>query len=63
MLALFGCPYLGEVLAGYQSVQPLRDGWCDRVELHQLHPLLAHVVLFGGGYGRQVEAAAASALR
>jgi fructosamine-3-kinase len=63
MLALFGCPYLGEVLAGYESVQPLRDWWRDRVGLHQLYPLLAHVVLFGGGYGRQVEAAAASALR
>ncbi len=63
MLALFGCPYLGEVLAGYESVRPLRDGWRDRVGLHQLYPLLAHVVLFGGGYGRQVETAATSALR
>ena len=61
MLALFGCPYLDEVLAGYQSVRPLREGWRDRVGLHQLYPLLAHVVLFGGGYGRQTEAAAASA--
>jgi fructosamine-3-kinase len=63
MLALFGCPYLGEVLAGYESVQPLREGWRDRVGLHQLYPLLAHVVLFGGGYGRQVETAAARTLR
>jgi fructosamine-3-kinase len=62
MLALFGCPHLGEVLAGYQSVRPLRDGWQDRVGLHQLYPLLAHVVLFGGGYGRQTEAAASGAL-
>lgn len=63
MLALFGCPYLGEVLDGYESVRPLRDGWRDRVGLYQLYPLLAHVVLFGGGYGGQVEAAATSALR
>jgi fructosamine-3-kinase len=62
MLALFGCPYLDEVLAGYQAVRPLREGWRDRVGLHQLYPLLAHVVLFGSGYGRQTEAAAASAL-
>ena len=62
MLALFGCPHLDEVLAGYQSVRPLREGWRDRVGLHQLYPLLAHVVLFGGGYGRQTEAAAKSAL-
>ena len=62
MLALFGCPYLAEVLEGYQSVRPLRDGWRDRVGLHQLYPLLAHVVLFGGGYNRQTEAAAKGAL-
>jgi fructosamine-3-kinase len=62
MLSLFGCPHRDEVLAGYQSVRPLREGWRDRIGLHQLYPLLAHVVLFGGGYRRQTEAAAASAL-
>jgi fructosamine-3-kinase len=62
MLALFGCPYLDEVLAGYQAVRPLAVGWQRRIGLHQLYPLLAHVVLFGGGYGRQSEAAARSAL-
>ncbi|OMC33991.1 fructosamine kinase [Mycobacterium sp. GA-1841] len=58
MLALFGCPFLDDVLAGYQSVQPLRAGWRDRVDLHQLYPLLAHVVLFGASYVGQVELAA-----
>jgi fructosamine-3-kinase len=58
MLALFGCPFLAEVLSGYQSVRRLREGWQDRVPLHQLYPLLAHVALFGGGYGRQARAAA-----
>jgi fructosamine-3-kinase len=58
MLALFGCPHLAEVLRGYQTVRPLSDGWRDRVGLHQLYPLLAHVVLFGSGYGAQTEAAA-----
>ena len=62
MLALFGCPYLGDVLDGYQSVRRLSPGWQRRVGLHQLYPLLAHVVLFGGSYAGQAEAAAAGAL-
>jgi fructosamine-3-kinase len=62
MLALFGCPFLDAVLDGYQAHRPLRDGWRDRIGLHQLYPLLAHVVLFGGGYARQAAAAARSAL-
>jgi fructosamine-3-kinase len=63
MLALFGCPHLDEIYAGYQSAHPLRDGWRDRVGLHQLYPLLAHVVLFGKGYEARTEAAASSALK
>jgi fructosamine-3-kinase len=62
MLALFGCPYLDEVISGYQARRRLRDGWRNRVGLHQLYPLLAHVVLFGVGYQRQTLAAAATAL-
>lgn len=62
MLSLFGCPHLDSVLDGYQSRQPLRDRWRERIGLHQLYPLLAHVVLFGGGYSRQAGAAARSAL-
>jgi fructosamine-3-kinase len=63
MLALFGCPFLEEVIGGYQAHRPLRHGWRDRVGLHQLYPLLAHVVLFGGGYERQTLAAAAGVAR
>jgi fructosamine-3-kinase len=63
MLALFGCPYLDAVLDGYQQVSPLTDGWADRVGLHQLFPLLVHVVLFGRGYAGQAVQAARSALR
>jgi fructosamine-3-kinase len=62
MLALFGYPHLAEVMTGYESVRPLREGRRERVGLHQLYPLLAHVALFGGGYARQAEEAAASAL-
>ena len=62
MLALFGCPHLGEIYRGYQSVRPLRPNWPDRVGLHQLYPLLAHVALFGAGYARQTAQAAESAV-
>lgn len=62
MLALFGCPYFGEVIGGYQRVCKLRAGWESRVGLHQLYPLLAHVVLFGGSYAGQVGRAARDAL-
>lgn len=62
MLHLFGCPHLDRVLAAYQEVSPLADGWRQRIGLHQLFPLLVHTVLFGGGYGTQAVAAARSAL-
>lgn len=57
MLALFGCPHVDDVVAGYQSVRRLRDGWRERTALHQLYPLLAHVVLFGGSYVHRTESA------
>jgi fructosamine-3-kinase len=50
MLALFGAPYLDRIMAAYQEAAPLADGWRDRVPLHQLHPLLVHVCLFGASY-------------
>ena len=63
MLALFGCPHFDAMIEGYQGQRPLRDGWRGRVGLHQIYPLLAHVVLFGGSYARQTLAAATSVLR
>jgi fructosamine-3-kinase len=63
MLALFGCAHLADVIDGYQTVHALSPGWEGRIGLHQLYPLLAHVVLFGSGYRGQTEAAARSALR
>jgi fructosamine-3-kinase len=50
MLALFGAPYLDRILGAYHEESPLAEGWRERVPLHQLHPLLVHVVLFGGSY-------------
>jgi fructosamine-3-kinase len=63
MLALFGAPSLSRIIACYQEVRPLADGWQDRVPLHQLHPLLVHVCLFGGAYRAAVLDAARAALR
>ncbi|HET9896281.1 MAG TPA: fructosamine kinase family protein [Streptosporangiaceae bacterium] len=62
MLALFGAPYLERILAAYDETAPLADGWRARVPLHQLHPLLVHVCLFGGGYRDAALAAARAAL-
>ncbi|MFE3029666.1 fructosamine kinase family protein [Nocardia tengchongensis] len=62
MLALFGAPHLDRILSAYQEIAPLNSGWRQRIPLHQLHPLLVHVVLFGGSYRGMLLSAAASAL-
>jgi fructosamine-3-kinase len=46
------------VLAAYEEVSPLRDGYAERVALWQLFPLLVHAVLFGGSYVAAVREAA-----
>ncbi|GAA2607859.1 fructosamine kinase family protein [Actinomadura fulvescens] len=62
MLALFGAPHLSQVLGAYDEVAPLAAGWRERVPLHQLHPLLVHVALFGGSYRSAMVEAARAAL-
>jgi fructosamine-3-kinase len=62
MLSLFGAPDLDQILAGYQEAAPLADGWRARVPLHQLHPLLVHVCLFGASYVTPALAAARAVL-
>lgn len=62
MLDLFSSPEQDEILRGYNETAPLADGWQSRVPLHQLHPLLVHVCLFGGGYTAQLAAVARAAL-
>ncbi len=49
MMRLFG-GFGADVFTGYESVSPLADGWRDRVELHQIAPLVVHAIKFGGGY-------------
>jgi fructosamine-3-kinase len=62
MLALFGCAHYEDILAGYQDEHRLAEGWRSRIGLHQLFPLLAHVVLFGGGHAARTRAAARATL-
>ena len=53
MLALFGG--LGDTLvAAYEEVWPLAEGWHDRLRLWQLYPLAIHAVLFRGSYLQQL---------
>jgi fructosamine-3-kinase len=54
MMRLFGG--FGErVFSAYAEAFPLAPGADERVELHQLYPLMVHVNLFGGGYAASVE--------
>jgi fructosamine-3-kinase len=62
MLALFGAPFLDRIIACYQEIAPLPAGWRHRVPLHQLHPLLVHVCLFGEAYRTAAMDAARAAL-
>jgi fructosamine-3-kinase len=62
MLALFGAPFQSVILASYTETAPLADGWQARVPLHQLHPLLVHVCLFGAAYRDAALTAARRAL-
>lgn len=62
MLALFGAPHLDRILGAYREEFAPADGWRERVPLHQLHPLLVHVVLFGGSYRDSLMTAVAGVL-
>ncbi|BDZ46095.1 fructosamine kinase family protein [Naasia aerilata] len=62
MLDLFGCPYLEDILAGYESASPLREGLRERLPLHQLHPLAVHAASHGASYAGPLESAARAVL-
>lgn len=56
MMRLFG-GFTARTFAAYAEAFPLAPGHAERVPLYQLLPLLAHAVLFGGGWASSVEAA------
>ncbi|MDT0115566.1 fructosamine kinase family protein [Microbacterium sp. PRF11] len=58
MLALFGCPFLEQILTAYDRARPLAAGWRERVPVHQLHPLAVHAAGHGPSYGRALVDAA-----
>ena len=49
MLSLFG-NYPEEAMRSYQNIKPLEKGLGERIDIHQLYPLLVHLILFGRGY-------------
>ena len=54
MLSLFGS-YPVEALDHYQNLHPLEKGLNERKDIHQLYPLMVHLILFGKGYLNGVE--------
>lgn len=62
MLDLFGAPFLDHIREAYGLESPLRDGWRERIPLHQLHPLAVHAAGHGASYGRALSDAARNAL-
>lgn len=52
LFSTFGSPFFDR----YHQLRPIRDGFFEtRRHVYNLYPLLVHAILFGGGYGRQVE--------
>jgi fructosamine-3-kinase len=49
MMRLFG-GFSADCFAAYDECHPLASGWEERVQLHQIAPLVVHAVKFGGGY-------------
>ena len=49
MLFLFGSIPNDSILE-YELIYPLEKGWKKRMDIHQLYPLLVHLILFGESY-------------
>ena len=58
MMRLFG-GFSEACFRAYGEVHPLRDGWEERVPLHQIAPLVVHAIKFGSGFVRAASAAIA----
>ncbi|WP_133726476.1 fructosamine kinase family protein [Nesterenkonia aurantiaca] len=63
LLHLFGLPELDAVISGYQQEHALREGWRERIPLHQLFCLAVHWLLFGPSYRGATLNAAEAVLR
>lgn len=61
MFELFGAPG-ARFYDAYEDVQPLAEGYRERIGFWQLQPLLVHAVLLGGGYGRSAAVTARTCL-
>ena len=53
MLSLFG-NYPTVAMEKYNEINPIEKDFEKRKEIHQLYPLLVHLILFGKGYYRSV---------
>ena len=53
MLHLFGNPP-NHAIDSYNEIIPIDYNWKDSLEIHQLYPLLVHLILFGRGYYESV---------
>lgn len=54
MTKLFG-GFSEEFYEAYNGTFPLQPGFSERIDIHNLYPLLVHVNLFGGGYLQEVK--------
>ncbi len=53
MAHLFG-GFDNQFFDAYHTSFPLQPGWMERMEIFQLYPLMAHLLLFGGPYHSKV---------
>ena len=49
MLLLFG-NISQDTIEVYNNIYPLDKHWQERIDIHQLYPILVHLILFGGSY-------------
>ena len=54
MTTLFG-KFPNEFYISYNNEYPLIQGWKDRLDIHNLYPLLVHLNLFGSSYLGQIK--------
>jgi fructosamine-3-kinase len=54
MLELFG-NISESTMDAYQQVFPLEKHWEERKDVHQLYPVLVHLLLFGESYLQSIQ--------